>query len=60
VIDAENWADIRRLHRAEGLSIKAIARRLKIARHALTRCAPMSHRVANVPGVVRWSMRSSS
>jgi hypothetical protein len=27
VIDVEDWAEIRRLHRAEGLSIKAIVRR---------------------------------
>jgi transposase len=35
VIDVENWAEIRRLHRAEGLSIKAIARRLKLARNTV-------------------------
>ena len=28
----ENWAEIRRLHRIEGLSQRAIARRLGIAR----------------------------
>src|SRR5262249_27892943 len=32
VIGVEDWAEIRRLHRAEGVSIKAIARRLKMAR----------------------------
>ena len=35
MIDVENWAEIRRLHRAEGLSIKAIARRLKLARNTV-------------------------
>lgn len=35
VIDVEDWAEIRRLHRAEGLSIKAIARRLKLARNTV-------------------------
>jgi transposase len=35
VIDVEDWAEIRRLHRAEGLSIKAIERRLKIARNTV-------------------------
>ena len=33
----ENWAEIRRLHRAEGVPIKAIARRLKISRNAVRR-----------------------
>src|SRR5262245_54829110 len=31
VIGVEDWAEIRRLHRAERLGIKAIARRLKLA-----------------------------
>jgi transposase len=35
VIDVEDWAEIRRLHRAEGLSIKAMARRLRIARNTV-------------------------
>jgi transposase len=35
VIDVEDWAEIRRLHRAEGLGIKAIARRLKLARNTV-------------------------
>jgi transposase len=35
VIDVENWAEIRRLHRAEGLGIKAIARRLGVARNTV-------------------------
>ena len=35
VIDVEDWAEIRRLHRAEGLSIKAITRRLGVARNTV-------------------------
>jgi transposase len=44
VLSVEDWADIRRLHRAEGLGIKAIARRLRISRNtvrkALSSTAP--------------------
>jgi len=32
VINVEDWAEIRRLHNAERMSIKAIARRLGVAR----------------------------
>ena len=32
MLDVEDWAEIRRLHRAEGLSIKEITRRLGVAR----------------------------
>ena len=35
MIDVEDWAEIRRLHRAEGLSIKAIVRRLGVARNTV-------------------------
>jgi transposase len=35
VIDVEDWAEIRRLHRAEGLSIGAIVRRLGVARNTV-------------------------
>ena len=35
MIDVEDWAEIRRLHRAEGLAIKAIARRLGVARNTV-------------------------
>ena len=37
VISVEDWAEIRRLHRAEGMPIKAIARRLGISRNAVRR-----------------------
>jgi transposase len=33
----ENWAEIRRLHRSEGMAIKAISRRLGISRNAVRR-----------------------
>ena len=33
----EDWAEIRRLHRAEGLPIKAIGRRLGVSRNAVRR-----------------------
>jgi DNA-binding GntR family transcriptional regulator len=35
MIDVEDWAEIRRLHRAEKIAIKAIARRLGIARNTV-------------------------
>jgi transposase len=35
MIDVEDWAEIRRLHRAEKMSIKAIAERLGIARNTV-------------------------
>jgi transposase len=35
VIDVEDWADIRRLHRSEGLSIKEIVRRTGRARNTV-------------------------
>jgi transposase len=35
VIDVDGWAEIRRLHRAEGLSIKAITRRLGVSRNTV-------------------------
>jgi transposase len=33
----EDWAEIRRLSRAEGMAIKAIARRLGVARNTVKR-----------------------
>jgi len=35
VIALEEWAEVRRLHRAEGVSIKEIARRLGLARNTV-------------------------
>ena len=35
LIDVEDWAEIRRLHKAEGVGVKTIARRLGIARNTV-------------------------
>ena len=35
MLNVEDWAEIRRLHRAEGMAIKAVARRLGIARNTV-------------------------
>jgi transposase len=35
VLKVEDWAEIRRLHRAEGVPIKEIARRLRVARNTV-------------------------
>src|SRR3954447_32917 len=35
VLDVEDWAEIRRLHLAEGVSIKEISRRLGVARNTV-------------------------
>src|SRR3954454_19331567 len=35
VLNVEDWAEIRRLHRAEGVPIKEIARRLGLARNTV-------------------------
>jgi transposase len=37
VISVEDWAEIRRLHRAEGMSVKGVARHLGIARNTVRR-----------------------
>lgn len=47
----EDWAEIRRLHRVEGMAIKAIARRMGISRNAVRRalardCPPRYERAA--------------
>ena len=35
MLDVENWAEIRRLHRAEGLPIRQIARVLGVSRNTV-------------------------
>ena len=35
MLSVEDWAEIRRLYRAEGLPIKAIARKLGVARNTV-------------------------
>jgi len=37
VLSVEDWAEIRRLHRAEGLPVKAVARMLGVARNTVRR-----------------------
>lgn len=37
MIDVEDWAEIRRLHRAEQMPIRAIARHLGISRNTVRR-----------------------
>jgi transposase len=37
VLAVEDWAEIRRLHRAEGMPIKAIGRHLGVSRNAVRR-----------------------
>jgi transposase len=51
MIDVEDWAEIRRLHRAEGMKIKAIVRRLGISRNTVREalrsdCPPRYERVS--------------
>ena len=35
MIDVEEWAEIRRLHGAEGMAVKAIVRHLGVARNTV-------------------------
>jgi transposase len=37
LLSVEDWAEIRRLHRAEGMAIRAIARRLGISKNTVKR-----------------------
>ncbi|HEX6354567.1 helix-turn-helix domain-containing protein, partial [Actinophytocola sp.] len=37
MLNVEDWAEIRRLHRAEGMPIKAIVRQLGISRNTVRR-----------------------
>jgi transposase len=52
VLAVEDWAEIRRLHRAEGLPIKAIVRRLGVSRNAVRRALASSDppRYCRAPG----------
>jgi transposase len=55
VLKVENWAEIRRLHRAEGVPIKEIARRLGVARNTV-RTALTSDRPPKYARVARGSV----
>jgi len=53
LLNVEDWAEVRRLHRAEGMSIKAIGRRLRLSRNtvraALRSSAPPRYERRPVP-----------
>jgi transposase len=55
VLTVENWAEIRRLHRAEGVPIKEIARRLGVARNTV-RAALISDRAPRYERIARGSV----
>jgi transposase len=55
VLKVEDWAEIRRLHRAEGVPIKEIARRLGVARNTV-RAALSSERPPSYRRVCRGSV----
>jgi len=59
-LSVENWAEIRRLHRAEAVPIKEIARRLGVARNIVrSRCGRRVRCRGSVCVGDRWRMRSS-
>jgi len=55
VLKVEDWAEIRRLHRAEGVPIKEIARRLGVARNRV-RAALLSDRPPKYERALRGSV----
>jgi transposase len=55
VIAVEDWAEIRRLHRTEGLSARAVARRLGISRSTVLRAL-----ASNRPPVYRRAPKGSA
>jgi transposase len=61
VLAVEDWAEIRRLHRADGVPIKVIARSMEIwkntVRKALRDDGPPRYESGSAVG--RWSMLSS-
>ncbi|MCL3863041.1 IS21 family transposase [Actinotalea sp. K2] len=70
MMSVEDWAEIRRLHRVEGMAIKAIARRLGVSRNAVRRAlardappkyvrAPKGSIVAAVEPAVRELLRTT-
>jgi hypothetical protein len=55
VLTVENWAEIRRLHRAEGVPMKEVAHRLGVARNTV-RAALASDRAPRYERVARGSV----
>jgi transposase len=55
MLNVEQWAEIRRLHRVEGMSIRAISQRLGVARETVTRAVR-----AKGPPVYRRRVSTSS
>jgi transposase len=71
VIHVEDWAEIRRMHRVEGMSARAVARQLGISRNTVLRAlasdrppqyrrAPKGSAVDAVEPAVRDSPRQGS
>jgi transposase len=54
VIKMEDWAEIRRLHRAEGIPVKAIARRMGMSKNTVKRAL-----AAEAPPVYRRAAKGS-
>lgn len=54
MLNVDEWAEIRRLHRVEGMSIRAISRRLRVARETVMRAVR-----ANGPPVYRRARQPS-
>ncbi len=49
MLDVEEWAEIRRLHLAEGLPIKEIARRLGVARNTVRTAYTDAYTLTDTP-----------
>ena len=54
-MNVEDWAEIRRLHRAEGVPIKEVARRLGVARNTV-RAALAADRAPRYERAVKGSL----
>ena len=57
MINVEEWAEIRRLHRAESMGVKAIARRLGVARNTVRVWHKTSDEIFD--SLARYCQRSS-
>ncbi len=59
MISVEDWAEIRRLHRAEGLPIRQIARMMKVSRNPAASAAAHWARITAL-AAARAAARSSA